>query len=324
MAVSSSKIFKVAVLSNLDNHFHRTIGVSLSKQSGEMSDNSFFKVALLNAAFTEEAVTARLIWCREQRIDFIVVVGAFFSVAVHKLMPSIGHIPYIFVGVRDPIKMGLVDTLTGSTSGITGIIRTPADSLHIARCLSLLQPYVSTVLLPYYPQGLCGQLGEQAIKIEHYFATRGIKTTLWPLRTLDELKTELAERVAAVDTLLFLEGCQVSCYMPEAARLCWDVDKIFCYGESSDAIRYGAACSYGSKFAGFITTTLKILDDYFNQGIALGKMPVTVLEDDRYFNVNEAMLLQVGVSDEVINQLRQRDKSERIIVNRTFIKGLDR
>ncbi len=321
--VIQSKTFRVAVIANLDNHFQRSVGASLSKQSGEMSDNHFFKVALLNVAFTEEAVRDRLAWCVEQRIDFIVAIGSFFSAAVHKLMPSVGHIPYIFVGVNDPLRMGLVDTLQGSSTGITGVVRAAPDPLHIARCLALLHPYVSKVLLPYDPAGLCGELSEQALKIEHYFATRNIKTTLWPLYSVDELKEQLEQRLSTVDTLVFLEGCLASCYMSQAAKLCWEQDKIFCYGESSDAIRFGAACSYGSKFNGFVAAIINIIDSYFNQGITLGKMPVVMLEDDRYFNVNEAMLLQAGVSLEVIDRLVQSDKKERILVDRFFVQGLD-
>jgi len=259
-----NKIFRVAVISNLDNHFHRTIATGLSKQSGEFSDNPFFKVAMLNLDFTEASVRDRLQWCVQQRIDFIIVVGTFFSAVVHRLMPSIGHIPYIFLGVRDPMALGLVDNLENPMTGVTGVIRQAPDPLHIARCLALLQPHVSAVLLPYYPKGACGQLSEQALKIEQYFATRGITTTLWPVNSVEELKKGFEAQMAKADTLLFLEGCMVSCYLQDAARFCWEQDKIFCYGESSDAIRFGAACAYGSKFGPFITAAIKIVNDYFN------------------------------------------------------------
>ncbi|MFO1325143.1 MAG: ABC transporter substrate-binding protein [Burkholderiales bacterium] len=133
------------------------------------------------------------------RPDVIVVASSLGAVAARKVVASV---PVVFVGVSDPVNLGLVTNLARPGGNMTGLSRVFGEGL-LGKALQLLHdivPQATRIAILYNPQGEVDPRVAEAQNSMRALKMTPLRFEMRDARSLDD--TFAAMRVARVDALL--------------------------------------------------------------------------------------------------------------------------
>lgn len=293
---------RVAVLTLHGRPYHATMRRLLhyNFQAGmpDVYQPSFLTMILDKAAI--KAKVRQLI--QIDRFDSIMAVGEVCALYAKEVIDEVGGHPMIFIGVRDPVGQGLVQSLDRPGFTVTGVVREDAHDITLVSHIAKLYPSVRNVLVPYLPAA--GRLEEKAFMFKRYLSTFGKNVFLVPITEQREsvLGTVAQYCNGKAECVVFLEGCYSNAFQAEVAELCWEKFVVF-VGSGMSAIDVGASCSFASDLSHLASSAYGKLRDFAESGMPLGTMAVSVLPDDREFIANTDALRRIDFPKEELGKL---------------------
>ena len=248
----------------------------------------------------------------ENKVDVFITIGRICSKITKEVLDEVGGHATIFVGVRDPIGEGLINSMEKPGFCLSGVVREASPILTVGRHFAPLYPLVKTVLIPYSFDN--NYLLNQARELKRFFLTVGINSILLPVDPDSHSNMKLiSEQINQVQGIIILEGCYSNGIQDALAFLCWEHCIVLC-GSGPYAIDAGASCALGGSFKQIAEEAYKILKNLWEEQVSLGMIPIKVLPDNQEFAVNTDMLKRLDIADEVIEVMCAQPgvKRERI------------
>jgi len=301
---------RVALVMGLNYEFHSTVANLISNKI-----KYEYSLTPINITLTEESIRNFVMQNigRTKQFDVLLVIGQRGSVYLKKAIDDFRSFPVIFVGIPDPVELGLIESLDTPGKQAAAVIRKQAPPLEIAEKLLPLAPYINKIVLPYWQFGSSQRLNKKVALLEDFFTKNKINIEVIRVETRTEILTALQNRVESRDVVLFLEGSTGDTDR-EAIYLCWDRDALFC-GNSIEAMELGAACSFGGNLDHFAEETRRILNAYWHDKQPLGLIPVRPIPNNRVFNINVTILRMIGMPNDVIEKFINAS-SENVIIKK--------
>ena len=305
---------RVVIIVCLKDQMHNTIAFHLMKNLQLITATGLnYTVAISPVIFEERALRLTMSLHIAGNYDVVVVIGDFFSrLLAQKIYQELIPLPTVFIGVSDPVRLGLVESLERPGGNVSGLIVAPSN-LYVtyAEKIALFYPHISRILIPYWPNAFSGVVGHGAIAGAQYLRSKGFIVELQETETAPGVKAIVDRHIASFDAVWLLEGCISCSIIPSIAYKCWKQSKIlFCSG-SRDGIEVGgAAASYGLDLTKYATEAGTMIRRYWEGRVSLGLQPVIQLTGTRTLFFNEDLLVIAGIPRALIDALRGQDDCE--------------
>jgi ABC-type uncharacterized transport system substrate-binding protein len=237
--------------------------------------------------------------------DFIFCIGASATRILAEEMHNLNiYKPTVFAGTGHPLQLGVVKSFIKPGGCFTGVEMVPAPPLlpiHLAkRCF----PDISSIFLPYFPDGQAGNLDELAPKLQEEASALGIDLDLYPVSSREDIRSIPLESLEKHDALLFVEGGITGKEMPHLARMCRQTHTLI-FASGLYCAAQGAACSYGAGIQELGLQAFMQMHAIAVERRTPSTMPVITLPNTAAVIINEeAVTAQGGViSNSVRNAL---------------------
>ena len=203
------------------------------------------RMSLWSSAPPTAASTSFPSWPEELvrlKVDVILASAGPAALAARKATTSV---PVVFVGVVDPVGLGLVPSLGRPGGNLTGLATTSEDFAgKRLELLKVLVPRLKRVAVPWHPTNPSNRIqlkGAQA-------AARTLGVRLEPVSILGPNDFDSAGKaVRGADGLLFLESPLFTTYRARLAELAGKSRLPAIYGQR-EYVEAGGLMSYGTQF----------------------------------------------------------------------------
>jgi len=296
---------RVAILMIEKRPYHVAMANYLYERINPASTEQAYRVVIFRVEEDKQSIheTASSIFANN-KCDVLISIGEKCSVITKEILDQNGGHPTVFVGVRDPLGAGLVNSLERPGFCLSGVVRESPPILAVAENFALLHPSVQRVLLPYFAGDAF--LSKQAALTKNYLESCGMQVFAEPIeedpKKLLDLINSYKERIQG---LIFLEGCYSNVLQEEVAFLCWKYCIAFCAG-GVFGIDFGAACSYVGDLGFAASEAFKLIEKHWEEQIPLGTMPVACLPNVNYFAINIDIMRSINIPTEVINKFKEK------------------
>jgi len=300
---------RVAILMIDKRPFHEVMANFLFDEIN-VGDTSLYTASICSMMPNKDSIRYVVSSLLEQnKADVFITIGETCSVVTKQVLDEQGGHPMIFVGVRDPVGLKLINSLDRPGFCLSGIIREPAPILTVAEYFAPLYPAVRNVLIPYSQDD--AYLLNQAREMKRYFSTVGINALIVAVDSDPRSVMEvISDNISRVQGLIVLEACHSSGLQEEIAFLCWEKCVVFC-GSGSYAIDAGAACALGGSLRWIAEEAYKMLRQHWEEHQSLGFVPVRILPDNQEFCVNVDMMRRLDAPIDAIERICNQPKVKK-------------
>ncbi len=300
---------RVAILMIDQRPFHEVMANYLLDEIN-VGNNELYRASICSMNSSKESIRHVVhALLAKNKADVFITIGDTCSLVTKEVLDERGGHPTIFVGVRNPVGAGLVNSLERPGFCLSGVIREPAPTLAVAEYFAPLYPAVQSVLIPYTFDDEF--LFVQAREIQRYLASIGMHVFIVPIkRDAASVFSTINEYASRIQGLMILEGCFSSGYQEELAYVCWEKCIVLC-GNGSYALEAGVACGMSGGMRLMAEEVIKMLRAYWQDQISLGTMPVVSLPDNQEFFGNVDVLRRINIPTEVIERLCSQPNVKR-------------
>ena len=300
---------RVAILMIEKRPFHVAMANHLYDRINPSSTEEAYRVLFFRTEENRKSIydTAVSILANN-KCDVLISIGDNCSVITKEVLDQIGGHPTVFVGVRDPLALGLVDSLERPGFCLSGVVRESPPLLAVAENFSLLYPAVQNVLLPYFAGD--SFLVRQVAATKEYLESRGMKVFDEPIEENSDKLLNLVESYQSrIQGLIFLEGCYSNVLQDEMAFFCWKYCIAFCAGGNA-GIDAGASCSYVGYLGHAASEAFRLVVQHWEEQVPLGLLPVISLASINRFAINVDIMRSINIPTEVINRFKDQPEVE--------------
>ncbi len=205
-------------------------------------------------------------------------------------------VPTLFVGIKDPVELNLIESEQSSKNNFTGIAAVEDFELMVA-LLCLIKKNLRNVLIPYDPAQLGGQTAHLASTLAGLLEKRGINVKLVEVFNVGEIAQKVAPFMENADVLLTLRDHTTFTGIETLVKLC-NQYHVTLFASDLDSVKHGAVLGFG--FQEYDTGVAvgqrarKILID----GVKPSQIPITGMAENYRVRLNtEAMKDQNLVLD---------------------------
>jgi len=236
----------------------------------------------------------------EKEHDLVVTVGCMRTqIAVQFMREHNIEIPHIFVGVSDPVRMGILPEMKPHKN-ITGVFSEQMPWDFMAKLLYRVRPNMKNVLIPYYKYAENGCVEEKLLLVKNFFDSVGIVCELHAVDAVQPYPRSVFDIVPSFDTVWSPEGLFFDVYSRDCIELCNKHGVTF-FSNNRAHIGKGAALVLGADFEligeAVYKQACKVLDDEKMPS----EVPLLVVQNTRKMYVNmEAAWKQSACIDEAI------------------------
>lgn len=289
------------------NPFHETIIVPLQREIRLLGPT--YTPVLITVKRTEEDFIKQISYINANaRCDLFVLIGMSITETFCRLYLDRAGIPCLFVAIPTPGKLTFLKPFLRSLEkpgGLISGVTSEGNPARYAQDIIKFYPRISRIVLPYYPDGLAGIVGKNALAITEQLRNAGMTIYAKPISTTHEAAAEIDAHMNDVDGILFMEGCPANDIAEETAIAAWKNRKIFFSSYGLVGIGVGATVSFGADDAIYAAPLAEKIRLYFEEHIPIGGQPVTILPDMRHCMVNEAMFCQIRYVDDLLDKLHK-------------------
>lgn len=307
----SRPVCRVAILRTHDDPVHEAISIQLFRRlSPSGGESSKYQPVIFQASYNKDVVFAQLEKVVRQGCRLLVSVGQGLGNIVKEIYGESGEfIPTLYTGIIHPVESGFADSLEKCGGNRAVISAVEPDSMAISKGISRLKQSKLSILLPYCDHGIVGNTKARAYFLKECLEKEGFEVITHAIASKADFIDVVVNNLKSIGLVISLEGgCSTAA--SELIFLCWRNKIIFCSGYGKQALERGAPCAYGGDYVLLTDDIYEIIELFSEYGVSLGDMPVKISKYERHFMVNEPLMLQMGVTQEVIEALRESDDVE--------------
>ncbi len=227
--------------------------------------------------------------------DILIVIGQFSSQTLVKLSQKRNILkPIVFLGVLDPVNLGLVDSIERPGHNATGFFaESPVQSVDQIALARLIKPNVSRILIPF---GVGENSHESCIKLmqESTIGT-GITLTLLPIDVLSETMNRVSSKIAGHDMVMYLEADAIGSYGIGMGKLA-SQQKCTMFAGSPEGIA-GAAVSYAPDSRMLADYAFNVVKRIVINNESPSAISVKSTDGNRTLNINTKLCAEQDLKD---------------------------
>ncbi len=278
--------------------FHEHVGLAIKEL---FAHHTCFNIIEFIAPSTTDQLTLSSVCDRalDSKLDAVICVGQASAQTLVKLSQKRQLlVPILFLGVNDPVRLGIVDSIERPGNNATGIYHeVAAESISPMRLLHLIKPQCKNVLLPY---SINERTNETSILALIKEAQRyGIHLT--PV-VIDNVGTAL-ERILGTlhgyDTLLYLEGDAIGSHGAGMGKIA-SQHNITMVASSPDGI-HNAAFFYSADPRHYAQYMLSLLQRILIMKESPSSIKVELVNGNRSLIINKQLCSEQDLKDIDIN-----------------------
>jgi len=157
------------------------------------------------------------------------------------------EIPLIFIGVRDPVNVGLVLSEEHPGVSCTGITLNNLPLTKGAEVLLSAAPSISSVLIPYCPSSNAGATEKEAYAVKQFLNKKDISVTLLPVTTPHEAIEKTHFSLLSHESILILTDGVVTDAVEGIAKIA-SSNAIPLVAFNLASINAGATAAWGGNY----------------------------------------------------------------------------
>lgn len=231
----------------------------------------------------------------DDKPDIIIPIGGTMSQFAASTSRNIdSQIPIVFIGVSQPVEMGLVQDEKRSGNNITGVGTGVEKNMLPLRLLQAIKPQLRSILLPYHAYSAGGTSELMAAQIKRYFGPRGVSVTLLPVEVVGDVIMRIRPLLVEHDTMMYLEGDLVGEAHVGLIKLCSRYG-VTLFALDLEAVSQGAALAYGVEPRLTGREAVRHVEQILVQGTHPSDIPVTLLQDVRRLVINRENAYKQGL-----------------------------
>lgn len=278
--------------------FHETMQEALLKAI-KSSEHNDLNVEIIAIPRIEDTASVNAL-CQRALLTptgCIISVGKLITITLANLARKrLAKTPRVFVGIQNPVDLGLVDSVEKPGGFTTGVVIATLKGSMPARALYAAFPRIKSVLIPFhFSLDPTGEIASWTEECKDYLETHGIRTTILLLDSLPDALNKIAATIPGHDTLLTLESEATNDLLfAGIAKLARQYD-IGYFAGTMAALDEGAMGVYASSVEyiaqAAVAQAIKII--YFGKNPAA--LPVACLDATRELIVNQRRAEELGL-----------------------------
>lgn len=208
-------------------------------------------------------------------------------------------IPVVFIPVTDPVRAGIVDSLTNPGGNITGITYSSQEGRRL-EWLIQIDPTIEQVYIVYNPQDKSPVLALEAVS--ETTAQLGVELITREASTSEEIAAAFENIPAEVDAIFFLPDSVVNVRIQDWLELAIKLKLPTSIPNLGAVEDDGALTAYGIDLTVSAQQEAARLADQILRGIKPGDLPVEMAEFYLAINLKTAEAIDLDVPDDVLLQ----------------------
>ena len=197
--------------------------------------------------------------------------------------------PILFIGVHEPVKLGLVESIDKPGGTTTGLyVELSTKKLNPFNLLFLTKPLLRSILLPYAV--VTDGNEAQAINIKKLAETHGVNVTLLPVDNLSETLIRVAGSLAGHDALLYLEADMLGTYGAGLGKSC-SQHHITMFACSTEGVS-DAALSYAGSPVYFTERSMQMIKRILVNQENPSLIPLELVDNGNEFVINTHLCIE--------------------------------
>ncbi|MDQ5891098.1 MAG: putative tryptophan/tyrosine transport system substrate-binding protein [Candidatus Dependentiae bacterium] len=229
------------------------------------------------------------------RPDLIISVGATSTQILHELLQKRQlAIPVVYVGVNDPVRIGLIESLERPGGSMTGVAEY-FDPLASARLVLIVKPGVRDILIPYDSAGATVDMVIEAIvKIKNYFEPYAVQVRAMPLDSSVDVLAKFCSVISEYDLVMGIEiDPLIHQFSAGLAKLCEQFNVTF-FSTISSGVVLGAAITYATSAERLGEQAIAQAEKIIFDGVSPAVMPVLAAQNARELFINMKTAMRGG------------------------------
>ena len=229
----------------------------------------------------------------ESSADLLLCIGQASAQALIKLSQRRGVLkPIVFLGVSDPIKLGIVDSIERPGHNATGIFdEATLQVINPADLLLLASPKIKKILLPYAINERSNE--PYALKIKALCRKRNVQVTLLPIDGFADVMAKISGSLAGHDALMYLEADAFATYGPAMGKLA-SQHGITMFASSPDGL-VDSVLAYSIEPKYFALYAVELIKRILINKEDPAVIPAQLVEGCRDFTINTQLCAEQGL-----------------------------
>ncbi len=217
--------------------------------------------------------------------------------------------PMVFMGVNNPVGVGIVSSLENPGGNITGVFSASFENkVDIAMLLLALKPTTKKVLLPY--AAVADGNEPLALKIKQALKANFVDVTLLPINNPNETIAICTTMLPEHDMLMYLEADPIASNGSGLGKLASQYG-VTMFASSIDGVK-DAAFSYASDPAPLARVAFTLAKEILHSGCTPKDMPIQAAPNDRVLTIKKNLFDSQGLEgtspQRVVMSLRKNEK----------------
>jgi len=237
----------------------------------------------------------------DEEVDIFVCTGLMCSQTMVKLSQKRNILkPVVFLGVHNPIDLGLIDSIEKPGHNATGLfVEVAVQQLNPIELLFLLKPNAKNILLPY---AVNEHLNDEVFRnMNKSCKARGARLNLLPIDSLVETLSRVNGKIQGNDVLMYVEPDAISSYGAGMGKLA-SQHGISMFASSPDGI-FDAALSYSSDSRIFAPYAFELVKRILINHESPANIPAQLMDGNRNLIINKSLCLQQDLKNIDIDRI---------------------
>ncbi|MDQ5890852.1 MAG: transporter substrate-binding protein [Candidatus Dependentiae bacterium] len=171
--------------------------------------------------------------------------------------------PQLFIGVQDPVGVGLIKNFEIPEPGIIGVNSAPLDYEHCVMVLKEIVPGLKTVLIPHDAQVGLDKFDAEKAQLMLQLEAHDVEFKLLPVDMAGDVVAQIVPHMAGMGALWVVNEAVVHIYAKKLAKMCEQYSVIYCASELASVfqgadIGWGDSGSVTGAYAGQVCFALSI------------------------------------------------------------------
>jgi putative ABC transport system substrate-binding protein len=294
---ATSKSFKIGVVSggsNLDLVLTGFKAGMAEQGYAEGKNVTYVYDGAVAGADKLEAAGQKLV---AAKVDLIVSLGTPATQATQKATAGM-TIPVVFVPVADPVKAGIVQSMTNPGGNITGVVSGVEVQVLRLGWLLKVSPNIKRVYVPYDAVDDASKLALNAVK--ESASKLNVELVTREIRSADDITAALAEIPGKADAILILPGSAVGVKLDEFVKLSLE-HKLPLSSPILGQVNSGVLMSYSFSQEAAGKQAARLTDRIL-KGAKIANLPVENAEFFLAINLKTAQAIGVDVPSDILRQ----------------------